>query len=99
VSFYGVVLSTFLFCSVKTIYQGITHVINADNVDFKVEFDVFSYAIPFVSFVLDHSIKRIAGHTNAEKSVWVFLKLFLIVYYLGVYVMSLEVKGGKEEAR
>jgi hypothetical protein len=24
---------------------------------------------------------------------WVFLKLALIVYYLGVYVMSLEVRG------
>ena len=68
-----------------------------NNMEFKVQFDVFSYAIPFVSFVLDHSVKRIAigyfYNGATEKSIWVFLKLAMIVYYLGIYVMTLEIKG------
>lgn len=59
VNFYGVVLSSYVLCAVKTLQQGILHMINMRNTDYKIEFDVFSYAIPFVSFVLDHSIKRV----------------------------------------
>ena len=68
------------------------------NEQFKIDFDVFSYAIPFVSFVLDHSIKRVTNTSNPEKSIYVFLKLAMIVYYLGVYVMSLEIRGSKDLA-
>ena len=75
-----------------------THLANANNSEFKIDFDVFSYAIPFVSFVLDHSIKRVTNQNNQEKSIWVFLKLAIIVYYLGVYVMSLEIKAGSDSA-
>ena len=66
------------------------------NPDFKIDFDVFSYVIPFVSFVLDHSIKRVTNTPNPEKQIWVFMKLALIVYYLGVYVMSLEIRGNSD---
>ena len=53
---------------------------------------MFSYAIPFVSFVLDHGVKRVENSRRTEKSIWVFTKLAMIIYYLGVYVMSLEIK-------
>ena len=66
------------------------------NPEFKIDFDVFSYAIPFVSFVLDHSIKRVTNSSNPEKSHWVFVKLAMIVYYLGTYVMSLEIHGSED---
>ena len=69
------------------------------NPEFKIDFDVFSYAIPFVSFALDHSIKRVRNVQNAEKSIYVFLKLALIVYYLGVYVMSLELRGVQDSSK
>ena len=69
--------------------------LNVHNPDFKIDFDVFSYVIPFVSFVLDHSIKRVTNSQQPEKSIWVFLKLAMIVYYLGVYVMSLEIRGSE----
>ena len=46
-----------------------------------------------MSFVLDHSIKRIINSQEPEKSIFVFLKLSMIVYYLGIYVLSLELKG------
>ena len=96
VNFYGIVLSSFILCSVKTIYQGIVHLYNIRNPDFKIDFDVFSYVIPFVSFVLDHSIKRVTNTQNPEKQIWVFMKLAMIVYYLGVYVMSLEIRGNSD---
>ena len=69
---------------------------NINNPKFQIGFDVFSYVIPFVSFVLDHSIKRVTNSQFPEKSFWVFIKLALIVYYLGVYVMSLEISGAAE---
>lgn len=90
VNFYGVILSSFILCLIKTIYQGITHFMNINNKEYKIDFDVFSYAIPFVSFILDHSIKRVNSHQNPEKSIFLFVKLFFIIFYLGIYVMSLE---------
>ncbi len=97
VNLYGIVLGTYLLCSIKTVYQGIDHLMNMNNPQFQIGFDVFSYVIPFVSFVLDHSIKRVTNSQFPEKSIWVFLKLAMIVYYLGVYVMSLEIKGASED--
>ena len=95
VHFFGICLSSFIVCAIKTIYQGGIHIANMNNPEFKIDFDVFSYAIPFVSFVLDHSIKRVTNIQNHERSIWVFLKLSMIVYYLGVYVMSLEIQGAQ----
>lgn len=96
VNFYGVVLSSFILCVVKTLYQGAQHLLNMANSDYKIDFDVFSYAIPFVSFVLDHCIKRVKPNQSPEKSIFVFFKLFFIVFYLGVYVMSLEQRGAAD---
>lgn len=93
VSFYGIILSSYILCSIKSMYQGMDHIWNANNPNFVINFDVFSYAIPFVSFVLDHSIKRIINSQEPEKSIFVFIKLSMIVYYLGIYVLSLELKG------
>ena len=92
-------LGSFVLCAIKSLIQGFLLLLNYNNPDFKVEFDVFSYAIPFASFVLDHSIKRIIIQQQSEKSVWVFFKLTLIIYYLGVYVMSLETKGSADSKR
>ena len=75
-----------------TMLHGLRNVMNVNNPDFVVTFDVFSYAIPFVSFVLDHGVKRVENSRRTEKSIWVFTKLAMIVYYLGIYVMSLEIK-------
>mmetsp|Transcript_10866 Transcript_10866/g.18185 ORF Transcript_10866/g.18185 Transcript_10866/m.18185 type:complete len:181 (-) Transcript_10866:33-575(-) len=95
-NFYGIVISCFIICSIKTLYQGVTHLLNMSNPEFKIDFDVFSYVIPFISFVLDHSIKRVINSPHPEKSIWVFIKLSLVVQYLGFYVMSLEISGNAE---
>jgi len=63
VNFYGIVMSSFVLCAIKTLIQGVNHVMNMNNSGFKIDFDVFSYAIPFISFVLDHSIKRVTNQS------------------------------------
>lgn len=50
-------------------------------------FNIFTYTLPFVAFILDHSTKKIKNIN--EKTIYVFLKVVLIVYYLGVYVLAL----------
>ena len=64
-----------------------------------INFDVFSYVLPFISFVLDHAIKKARNITNPENGIWVFLKLLVVVYYLGIYVMALEANGFNNEDR
>ncbi len=44
--------------------------------------------MPFVAFVLDHSTKRLRN--LGEKSIYILLKLVLIIYYLGSYVLALQ---------
>jgi hypothetical protein len=92
----GVVISTYLLCCIKTMYEGSVHLANIFNPEFTIQFDVFSYVLPFISFVLDHAIKRVTNQTNPEHGAFVFLKLCAVVYYLGVYVMSLEMKGSPD---
>jgi len=54
----------------------------------RVSFNVFTYTLPFVAFVLDHSTKRLKN--LSEKSVYILVKLMLIIYYLGTYVLALQ---------
>ena len=54
----------------------------------KITFNIFTYTLPFVGFILDHSTKRLLN--LPEKSVFLMLKLLLIVYYLGAYVLALQ---------
>jgi len=56
--------------------------------DPKISFNVFTYTLPFVAFVLDHSTKRLRN--LGEKSIYILIKLVLIIYYLGSYVLALQ---------
>jgi hypothetical protein len=44
-----------------------------------------------VSFILDHSTKRLKN--LPEKSLYLMIKLIAIVYYLGAYVLALQQPG------
>ncbi len=57
------------------------------NDDSKMNFNIFTYTLPFVAFILDHSTKRIKNLN--EKSLYILIKLVLIIYYLGAYVLAL----------
>lgn len=53
-----------------------------------ISLDLFTYALPFICFVLDGSIKRCYG--ISARYFYIILKVILIVYYLGMYVFSLQ---------
>lgn len=61
----------------------------ADNI--KISFNIFTYTLPFVAFIFDHSTKRLMN--LPEKSLYLMLKLIAIVYYLGAYVLALQQPG------
>ena len=56
--------------------------------DIKVTFNIFTYTLPFVAFILDHSLKRL--NSLPEKSLYIMIKLIAIIYYLGTYVLALQ---------
>lgn len=60
-----------------------------DNI--KINFNIFTYTLPFVAFIFDHSTKRLMN--LPEKSLYLMLKLIAIVYYLGAYVLALQQPG------
>lgn len=51
-------------------------------------FNIFTYTLPFVAFILDHSTKRL--NNKPEKALYIIIKLILIIYYLGAYVLALQ---------
>ena len=51
-------------------------------------FNIFTYTLPFVAFLLDHSTKRLKNLN--EKAIYIIIKLILIIYYLGAYVLALQ---------
>jgi predicted Na+-dependent transporter len=51
-------------------------------------FNIFTYTLPFVAFILDHSTKRLIN--KPEKAIYIIVKLVLIIYYLGAYVLALQ---------
>ena len=53
-----------------------------------VSFNIFTYTLPFVAFILDHSSKRLMN--LPEKTIFLMIKLAIIVYYLGSYVLALQ---------
>ncbi len=59
-----------------------------DDDEIKVSFNIFTYTLPFVAFILDHSLKRL--NNLPEKSIYVMIKLIAIIYYLGTYVLALQ---------
>ena len=60
---------------------------NDSDGDVKVTFNIFTYTLPFVAFILDHSLKRL--NNLPEKSLYIMIKLIAIIYYLGTYVLAL----------
>ena len=86
--FYGKVMSFFFLASIMAIYNSIKNFGNSKDAKYRIELDLLSYLLPFVSFVIDASVKR--AYSLSAKSVFICLKIFLIFYYLGIYVITLQ---------
>ena len=94
ICFHGAILAFYAIAVVYTIIFGILGFAKfpekekSDIINFKMNFNFFTYTLPFVAFIFDHSSKKILNLT--EKSGYVLLKLLLIIYYLGAYVLALQ---------
>ena len=64
------------------------NVVNAHDEKHKIELDLFTYLIPFVSFIIDASVRR-AYHIQA-RSIIMCAKIFVIFFYLSFYVVALQ---------
>ena len=88
ICFHGAVMMFYIISAVTTLIMGIIGLSKVDKPDHKMDFNIFTYTLPFVVFILDHSTKKLLGIT--EKSLYILLKLVIIIYYLGAYVLALQ---------
>jgi len=56
--------------------------------EFDVGFNVFTYILPFVGFIFDHSQKRL--YNCKESNLATVIKALLMVFYVGAYVLGLQ---------
>ena len=56
--FYGKVLSFFVMSTAMTVFTAVRNFILSRDPDHKVELDLFTYILPFISFIIDASVKR-----------------------------------------
>ena len=95
ISFHGAVLAFFIVSAITTFImgiQGLTKIGFSDDEEegsgSRMSFNIFTYTLPFVAFIYDHSSKRILNLT--EKTAYILIKLMIIIYYLGAYVLALQ---------
>lgn len=56
--FYGKVLCFFIIATTMTVYTAVKNFYLSANVNHMVELDLFTYILPFVSFIIDASVKK-----------------------------------------
>ena len=70
-----------------TYHVAIENILLASD-DHQIELDLFTYIMPFVSFITDAAVKR-AYHLQAQNWIVCF-KIISIFFYLSLYVLSLQ---------
>ena len=85
--FYGKVMSFFFLSFIMTYYVAIKNVILSSDPEHQIELDLFTYILPFVSFIIDAAVKR-AYHMQVKSCV-IFMKIIWIFFYLSFYVIAL----------
>src|ERR1035437_4226703 len=87
--FHGFLLCFYIIAAVTTFVIGSIGLAGDNDTDEEqMNFNIFTYTIPFVAFILDHSTKKLINLN--EKNIYVVAKLLVIIYYLGVYVLALQ---------
>lgn len=56
--------------------------------EFDLGFNVFTYILPFVGFIFDHSQKRL--FKCKETNIVTVVKALLMVFYVAAYVLALQ---------
>lgn len=65
VSFHGFITCLYLLTAMITLVNGIYGLAVIDSAENKMSFSLYGYILPFVSFILDHSTKKIYGNQEA----------------------------------
>ena len=86
--FFGRMIAFFALASAMTIYNAVKNFVYASNPSHSVELDLFTYLLPFVSFIMDASIKR--AYCVQAKNAYIIFKILFIFYYLALYVCALQ---------
>ena len=81
-------MAFFFLSFVMTYIVAFTNILNAHDKEHKIELDLFTYIMPFVSFIIDASVKR--AYQIQAKSLVMCAKVMIIFFYLSVYVAALQ---------
>ena len=85
----GVLTCFYAVALISTFVQGIVGLIRMHNdVTDMPNFNIFNYALPFIALVTDYLIKKTT--LTAEKHCFIVMKLFFMIYYLGIYVLAFQ---------
>ena len=80
-------MAFFFLSAVMTYYAAINNILKAKDPEYTIQLDLFTYIMPFVSFITDAAVKR-AYHLQAQGWI-VCIKIISIFFYLSLYVLSL----------
>ena len=80
-------MAFFFLSFVMTYLVALKNVWNSSDERHKIELDLFTYIIPFVSFIIDASVKR--AYQIQARSLIMCVKIFVIFFYLSFYVIAL----------
>lgn len=92
VATHGMLLCYYLIALLTTFVMGFVNLIMIRYSDepehLTIKMNAFTFTFPVAASLLDVSTRRL-WHVN-EKNYYSFLKVAVIIYYLGLYVMSLQ---------
>lgn len=78
--FYGKTMAFFFMSTFMTYYVAVRNIIKAKDPLHTIELDLFTYIMPFISFIIDAAVKR-AYHIQAQNWI-VCVKVICIFFYL-----------------
>ena len=78
--FYGKTMAFFFLSAMMTYYVAIINIMKAKDPNHTIELDLFTYIMPFISFIIDAAVKR-AYHIQAQNWI-VCIKVLAIFFYL-----------------
>ena len=86
--FYGKVMAFFFLSFAMTYAEGVINLIKSSDDTHKIHLNLFTYIMPFVSFIIDASVKR--AYQIQAKTMICCTKIIIIFLYLSIYVAALE---------
>ena len=87
IDFYGKVMAFFFICALMSLYFGSRNLISVKFGVRRMRMDLLSYLLPFVSFMIDASAKRV--YSVSAKTCYQLIKVILTFYFLCFYVVAL----------